>query len=101
MLKRSPSGQVWIRPSGILDGSRAMEIARLLHDQCGGEVVLDFSAVEGFEPFGVEVLALQLAGAGRRGGRISCRGLPPCVAERMREIGVAVAPAPRHPRWAP
>lgn len=96
MPKCSSSSRVRIRLSGVLDGSRAMEIAHLLRGQRGGEVVLDFSAVEAFEPFGVEVLARQLEGAGRRGDQIRCRGLPPCVAERMREIGVAVTPSPWH-----
>jgi hypothetical protein len=32
---------------------------------------------------------------------VRCCGLPPCVADQVREIGIGVGPAPRHPRWAP
>ncbi|MFQ5828941.1 MAG: STAS domain-containing protein [Candidatus Methylomirabilia bacterium] len=85
-----------IRLCGILDGSLAMEVVNRLRDQGNREIVLDFSEVEGFEAFGVEVLLRQLRDPGRPGSRVRCCGLPPCLAERVREAGIAVALSPRH-----
>jgi anti-anti-sigma regulatory factor len=69
----------------VLDGSQAM---RLLTELCrfsGGEIILDFSGVHRFEPFGVEVLLKGLSGPQAGGPRIRCSGLPHSLAERFRE----------------
>lgn len=90
-----------IRVGGVLDGSRAMELLTLL-DRCGtGEVVLDFSGFREFEPFGVEVLVRGLGALHTGRARIRCLGLPPCVAERLREQEIAVIGFLGRPRWAP
>lgn len=90
-----------VRLSGIFDGSRAMEVVNHLRCQPAAGVILDFSDVESFEDFGVEVLVRHLAEPGGAQGRVRCRGLPPCVAARLEEAGVARAPTARRPRWAP
>lgn len=90
-----------IRVGGVLDGSRAMELLTLL-DRCGtGEVVLDFSGIREFEPFEVEVLVRGLGALHTGRARIRCLGLPPGVAERLREQEIAVAGFLGRPRWAP
>ncbi|MFQ5830088.1 MAG: STAS domain-containing protein [Candidatus Methylomirabilia bacterium] len=76
-----------------------MELVNHLRDHANGEIVLEFSEVEAFEAFGVEVLLRHLGGAGRADTRVRCCGLPPSLAQRMQEAGVAVAPSARHPRW--
>jgi len=93
--------QLRVRLGGVLDGSRAMELLNVL-DRCGtGEVILDFSGIRHFEPFGVEILVRGLGGLGPGGARIQCSGLPPCVAERLREQAIEVAGFLGRPRWAP
>jgi len=90
-----------IRVGGVLDGSRAMELLNVL-DLCRtGEVVLDFSGIRQFEPFGVEVLVKGLENVHSGRARILCFGLPPCVGERLREQEVGVAGLVGRPRWAP
>lgn len=90
-----------VRLGGVFDGSRAMELLTLL-DRCGtGEVVLDFSGIRLFEPFGVEVLLKRLSGRDMGRASIRCFGLPPCVAERLREREIVVAGFSGRPRWAP
>lgn len=94
-------GRARIILSGVLDGSRAMEIAHLLRSQGVAPTAVDFTDVERFEPFGVDVLLRELAAFRHAEAGVRCCGLPPCVAEQMGEIGIAVDPATRHPRWAP
>ncbi|MFQ5945574.1 MAG: STAS domain-containing protein [Anaerolineae bacterium] len=101
MPQRIVSTEGRIRLSGILDGSRAMEVVNRLRGQRDEEILLDFSEVEGFEAFGVEVLVRELGGPRQADTRVRCCGVPPCLAERIHEAGIAVAPVPRHPRWAP
>jgi anti-anti-sigma regulatory factor len=90
-----------IHLSGVFDGSRAMQLVECLRREHAAEIVVDFSDVERFEAFGVDVLIRELAGL--RGARTSvrCCGAPPWVTERLDEIGVAVSSSLRHPRWAP
>ncbi len=90
-----------IRLGGVLDGSRAMELLHVLDRGATGEVVLDFSGIRQFEPFGVEVLVRGLGALHRGGARIQCFGLPPCVAERLREQEIVVAGFLGRPRWVP
>ncbi|MBI4269794.1 MAG: STAS domain-containing protein [Candidatus Rokubacteria bacterium] len=90
-----------IHPTGVFDGSRAMQIINILRRQHAAEVVVDFSDVEGFEPFGVDVLLRELASRSAPGATIRCCGVPPCVTDCLDEIGVAVSSSVRHPRWAP
>ncbi len=97
----STQGEIRLCLSGRLDGSRAMELTNSLRGQLTEEVLLDLSQAEGFEPFGVDVLLRELAGRRGAGPRVRCAGVPPCVAERMGEAGIAVEPSSRHPRWAP
>ncbi len=86
---------------GVFDGSRAMELAHWLRRAHAAEIVVDFSDVEGFEPFGVDVLLRELATLSAPGATVRFCGVPPCVTERLDEIGVAVSSSVRHPRWAP
>ena len=79
-----------IRLGGVFDGSRAMQLLNALGRFKVGQVVVDFSGIQQFEPFGVEVLANGLAGPPRGGARVRCLGLPPCVAERLREEEIAM-----------
>ena len=88
-----------VRLSGILDGSSAMALARRLGG-VGDETLIDFSGVEGFEAFGVEVLLRELRQARRHHTRVCCLGVPPCLAARLEETGIPVVPSTRPPRWA-
>ena len=90
-----------IHLSGVFDGSRAMQLVNWLHREHAGEVVVDFSDVERFEPFGVEVLLRELAGLRGAATTVRCCGIPPCVTERLDEIGVVVSSSLRRLRWAP
>jgi anti-anti-sigma regulatory factor len=90
-----------IHLSGVFDGSRAMELMNYLRREHVAEIVVDFSGVERFEAFGVEVLLRELAGLRAGDTAVRCSGLPPCVADRMEEVGIAVSSSLRHPRWAP
>ena len=80
-----------IRSSRVLDGSRAMELLTVLSRFEGGEIILDFSGVRRFEPFGVDVLLSGLSRIQARGLRIRCSGLPACLAERFRGENSAIA----------
>ncbi len=90
-----------IHLSGVFDGSRAMQLADYLRREPAAEIVVDFSDVKRFEAFGVDVLLRELAGLRGAGATVRCCGLPPCVAERVDAIGIAVSSSLRHPRWAP
>lgn len=93
--------QLHVRLGGVFDGSRAMELLHVL-DRCGtGGVIVDFSGIRRFEPFGVEVLVRGLGALHTGGARIQCLGLPPCVADRLREQEIVVAEFSGRPRWAP
>lgn len=96
---RVESAKGLVRLSGILDGSSAMELAHRLRE-AREETFVDFSGVEGFEAFGVEVLLQELGRARRDHSRLACLGVPPCLAARLQEAGVAVVPSPRPSRWA-
>lgn len=86
---------VRIRPRGILDGSRAMEVLHELGRFRTGEIIVDFSGIRRFEAFGAEVL---LKGLGkRRGVKIQCVGPPPCLAASLREHQIEVAEASGRP----
>ena len=74
-----------IRSSRVLDGSKAMLLLTELRRFSSGEIILDFSGVRRFEPFGVEVLLKGLSEPQAGGPRIRCSGLPPSLAERFRE----------------
>lgn len=87
--------------SGVFDGSRAMQLADHLRREPAVEIVVDFSDVERFEAFGVDVLLRELGELTRGGPAVRCCGIPPCVGERLDEIGVAVSSSLRDPRWAP
>lgn len=90
-----------IHLSGVFDGSRAMQLALWLHREHAAEIVVDFADVESFEPFGIDVLLRELATQGAAGATVRFCGVPPCVTERLDEVGVAVSSSVRHPRWAP
>jgi len=94
-------GSARIHPTGVFDGSSAMQILDILRRQRAADVVVDFSDVDGFEPFGVDVLLGGLAPRGAPGTTVCFCGVPPCVTDRLDEIGVAVSSSVRHPRWAP
>ncbi|OGL01642.1 MAG: hypothetical protein A3D33_11920 [Candidatus Rokubacteria bacterium RIFCSPHIGHO2_02_FULL_73_26] len=85
----------------MFDGSRAMQLVNYLRREQAAEVVVDFSDVEGFESFGVDVLLRELATLERARVTVRCCGVPPCVTEHLDEVGVAVSSSVRHPRWAP
>lgn len=74
-----------IRSSRVLDGSNAMLLLTELRRFSSGDIILDFSGVRRFEPFGVEVLLKGLSGPRAGGPRIRCSGLPPSLAERFRD----------------
>jgi anti-anti-sigma regulatory factor len=78
-----------------------MELANWLRREPAAEISVDFSDVERFEAFGVEVLFRELVGLKGAGATVRYRGIPPCVSERLDALGIAVMPSPRHPRWAP
>lgn len=103
MATRPGSGpdRARIHLSGVFDGSRAMQLADYLRREPAAEIVVDFSDVERFEAFGVDVLLRELAGLRGAGATVRCCGIPPCVTERLDEIGVAVSSSLRHPHWAP
>src|SRR3972149_5430398 len=61
-----------IHLSGVFDGSRAMQLVNYLRREQAAEVVVDFSDVEGFESFGVDVLLRGLAPVER--ARATLRG---------------------------
>jgi len=90
-----------IHLSGVFDGSRAMQLVNWLRHEPAGEIVVDFSDVERFEAFGVDVLLRELAGLRCDSTTVRCCGIPPCVTERLDELGVAVSSSLRHPHWAP
>lgn len=92
---------VRVRVSGVLDCSRAMQLLNGLDRFRTGAVIVDLSGVRRFEAFGVDLLVKGL-GRPRAGGvRIRCTGLPPRMAERLRERAIEIAESPRPPRWAP
>ena len=93
--------QVRVRLSGVLDASGAMQLLDELDRFRTGEVIVDFSAIRDVEPSGAEVLVQELGGPHKGGARIRCVGLPPCVAERLREQEIEIAESPRPARWAP
>jgi anti-anti-sigma regulatory factor len=93
--------EVRVRPSGVLDGARAMELLNELARFRAWDVLVDFSGVRQFEPFGADVLVEGLRGLHKGGTRLRCLGLPPCLAERVREEEIVVGEASGHPRWAP
>lgn len=97
----SRPGRTRIHVSGLFDGSRAMHLANWLRREHAAEIVVDFSDIEGFEAFGVEVLLREMAWLRRAGITVCCCGVPPCVADRLDEVGVGVSASSRHPRWAP
>ena len=97
----SGSGKARIHLSGVFDGSRAMELANWLRRERAAEISVDFSDVDSFEPFGVDVLLKELASLSAPGATVRCCGVPPCVTDRLDEIGIAVSSSVRHPRWAP
>jgi len=97
----SGSGKARIHLSGVFDGSRAMELANWLRHEGAAEISVDFSDVDRFEAFGVEVLSRELAGLHGAGAKVRCCGIPPCVTDRLDALGIAALPSPRHPRWAP
>jgi anti-anti-sigma regulatory factor len=80
-----------IRSSRVLDGSRAMELLTVLSRFEGGEIILDFSGVRRFEPFGVDVLLRGLSRRQAGGPRIRCSGLPARLARRFREENSVIA----------
>lgn len=90
-----------IHLTGVFDGSRAMQLVACLRREPAAQIVVDFSGVKRFEAFGVDVLVRELAGLGSASASVRCCGTPPCVTERLHEIGIAVSSSPRHPRWAP
>jgi len=90
-----------IHLAGVFDGSRAMQLADYLRREPAAEIVVDFSDVERFEAFGVDVLLRELAGRRAAGATVRCCGIPPCVTERLDEIGIAVSSSLHDPRWAP
>ena len=93
---------VRVRVSGVLDGSRAMQLLSGLDRFRTGAVIVDFSGVRRFEAFGVDLLVKGLGRRPRAGGtRIRCTGLPPCVAERLREQEIEIVESLRPPQWAP
>ncbi len=101
MPRRGTFAERRIRLAGVLDGSRAMEVAHRLRDQGDAALTLDFSAVQGFDAFGIDVLLRELSAPRRGTARVRCCGVPPCLAELMRQAGIPVVPSPRHPRWEP
>jgi len=101
MATGSGSGKARIHLSGVFDGSRAMELANWLRRERAAEISVDFSDVDRFEAFGVDVLFRELAGLRGAGATVRCSGIPPCVTEGLDALGIAVMPSPRHPRWAP
>jgi anti-anti-sigma regulatory factor len=74
-----------IRSSRVLDGTQAMQLLTELRRFSGGEILLDFSGVRRFEPFGVEVLLKGLKRPAAGGPRIRCSGLPPWLDKRFRD----------------
>ncbi|MBI2161340.1 MAG: STAS domain-containing protein [Candidatus Rokubacteria bacterium] len=90
-----------IHLSGVFDGSRAMQLADYLRREPAAEIVVDFSDVERFEAFGVDVLLRELAARRGAGATVRCCSIPPCVTERLEEIGIAVSSSLHDPRWAP
>jgi len=92
---------VRVRVSGVLDGSRAMQLVGGLDRFVTGAVIVDFSGVVQFEAFGVDLLVKELGRPRAGGARIRCTGLPPCVAERLKEQEIEIVESLRSPRWAP
>jgi len=90
-----------IHLSGVFDGSRAMQLLEYLRRAPAAEIVVDFSDVERFEAFGLDVLVIELAGLREAGATPCCCGVPPCLTERLGEIGIAVLSSLHDPRWAP
>jgi len=86
--------QVRVRLSGVLDVSGAMQLLNELDRFRTGEVIVDLSAIRDVEPFGAEVLVQELGGLDKGGARIRYVGLPPCVAERLREREIEIAGSP-------
>ena len=77
-----------------------MELVCLLRGQRAAATLVDFTEVQRFELFGIDVLLRELSAFRDAGAWVGCCGLPPCVAAQMDELGIAVGPTPRHPRWA-
>lgn len=92
---------VRVRVSGVLDGSRAMQLLNGLNGLRSGAVIVDFSGVRQFEAFGVDLLVKELGRPRAGGARVRCTGLPPCVAGRLREQEIEIVESLRPPRWAP
>lgn len=85
---------VRVRLRGVLGVSGAMQLLNELDRFRTGEVIVDFSAIRDVGPFGAEVLVQGLGGPHKGGARIRCVGLPPCVAERLREQEIEIAESP-------
>ena len=92
--------QVRARSSGVLDVSGAVQLLNELDRFRTGEVIVDFSAIRDVGPFAAEVLVQELGGPPRGGARIRWVGLPPRIAERLREQEIEIAESPCRPRWA-
>lgn len=99
MSKARMASEDRIRLTGSFDGSRAMEVAAEVRLRPDRRVLLDFSDVGGFEPFGIDVLLRELPT--RPEARVRYCGVPPCLADAMRERGIVVIPPGKAPRWAP
>jgi len=92
---------VHVGVSGVLDGSQAMQLVNGLDRFRTVAVIVDFTGVRQFEAFGVDLLVKMLGRPRPGGAGIRCTGLPPCVAERLREQEIEIVESPRPPRWAP
>ncbi len=86
-------GSVLLHLAGALDGSGAMELAWRLEALAGRHVVVDFSRVQVVEPFGAQVLALQLKRLRAMGVRPDVKGLSWPVALELWLRGGSVAAA--------
>ena len=74
-----------IRLEGVFDGSRASELLNELERRGSEEIVVDFSGIRRFEPFGIEVFVKGWSGPHGKGARIWWLGRPPGLAECLRE----------------
>ena len=84
------NGKTSVQLSGILNGSTACEIERVLQslvEGAGTKLVLDFTGVGKVEYFGVVIFAKVLRSQGNQFGSITLAGLQPSVEKIFKRFG--------------
>ena len=87
---RKENGKVFMNLKGILDGSTACQIEKVLQpllDGGGTTLVVDFSGVGKVEDFGVVVFARVMKSQSNQFSEITFAGLRPSIQKVFRRLG--------------